>query len=135
MAIAIFSVVVAAVVPLFQAFQIGRQLNTEVFEVIRIMRRAQNMAMAGRADSDFGVYFFSGSYTLFKGDDYSSRDTSYDENFEAPSSVTISTDFGDEIYFNKITGNPSTTGAVTLTSDAGESDDVVVNSEGLVELD
>jgi len=132
--LAIFSIMVLAVIPLFQSFQFNRELNTEAFKIIRVLRRAQSMAMNGRADSDFGVYFLSGSYTLFKGNDYAGRDANYDENFDIASSINLSTNFGNEIYFHKITGNASKVGAITLTSDSGETVDIIINSEGLVQI-
>lgn len=94
------------------------------------MRRAQTVAQGVDGDTGWGVYLQSGSITLFKGTSYAARDSSFDEAFEVPTSITptgIS-----EIVFTKFSGIPQTTGTITLTSNTNETRNITINAKGMV---
>ncbi len=88
------------------------------------------MAIASDGDALWGVKVSAGSITLFKGAAFTGRDTSYDEIFDLPSTISVS-GAAMEIVFSKLTGTPSATGAVALTNFA-DTTTLTINSQGTV---
>lgn len=132
--IALMTVIGGMSVPFFQSFQVSTDLATYADTVNRTLRRAQAQAIAGQNTDSWGVYFDTSNnvVTLFIGEDYASRDQSFDQSETFTSGFTITTDFGDEVYFDIFSGNPSTAGAVTLTSDVNDEKIISVNSLGII---
>jgi type II secretory pathway pseudopilin PulG len=134
------SLLAAGTVPLYRTFIIKYQLVANAEELQQLVRTAQNLSMANRADSQYGVHLVSGAggqFVLFKGASYATRDTTYDEiSYDLPSSLSLSeTVSGEDIVFTKFQGGTSNTGTVTLTSTELDTRTVTVNAAGMVELD
>ncbi len=82
-------------------------------------------------DSDWGVYIGADSIVLFKGDDYATRDSDYDEIYAKTSNVSVS-GISEEV-FEKFTGDPSATGDIILsTSNPTRTSTITINSKGVV---
>lgn len=95
------------------------------------LRRAQTLSVAGEGDDSWGVYIQTGTVTLFKGSSYAARDTSYDEENSIQSSIAVSG--VSEVVFDRVTGIPSTTGAIMLDSATGQTYTVTIYSTGLID--
>ena len=80
--IAVLALLTAMVAPISLDFYRRQQLHTQTQEIIQTLRRAQLSAMSTEGDSNFGVYFTSNKYILFRGDSYILRDTQHDEIFD-----------------------------------------------------
>ena len=134
--IGILIIVAGLSIPFFQTFQASSDLYTHAHTITKTLRRAQQQAIAGRHESSWGVYFDNGDkkFILFKGQDYATRDQSYDEETEYPSSFSVSTDFGDEIYFSLYSGAPRTAGTVTITGQSSASKSISISDIGLVQI-
>jgi|CXWL01.1.fsa_nt_gi prepilin-type N-terminal cleavage/methylation domain-containing protein len=106
-------------------------LDTAVVSLVGSWRRGAGLAMANDGDSLWGVKVAAGSITLFKGNSFSGRDSSYDESFSLPSTISVSGS-ATEITFSKLTGTASAAGTVTLSNFA-DSKSLTINSQGTVE--
>lgn len=130
LSIATVAIIAGISVPVYQSFQTRNDLDIATVSVAQTLRRAQLFSQAVAGDASWGVYVTSGSATLFKGDSFAARDNSYDEIFEAPTSLTPSGT--PEIVFAKFTGLPQTTGAIIFTSNANETRTTTINAKGMV---
>lgn len=98
-------------------------------QVIGNLRKAQTNAMAGKQNSNWGVYVASGAIILFSGDSYAARNTALDERSAYANSVAVSGPT--EIVFSKVSGIPNTSGTISI-SGQGTSKSVIINSQGMV---
>ncbi|MFH1632230.1 MAG: prepilin-type N-terminal cleavage/methylation domain-containing protein [bacterium] len=107
------------------------QIGIETDQMISLLRRAQARSVSGYQDDVWGVHLTSTDYTLFKSNDYATRDTSFDEVYNLPSSLSASglTD----VVFEIRTGETTDTGTITLTlSASGETSTLTINSNGRI---
>ncbi len=126
------SLIAGISMPVYVSYQNRNELESKVFELTGMIRRAQMYARSGSGDSQWGVNVQSGvSATLFKGTSYATRDTAEDEILVLPSS--ISTSGLSNILFTKLEGDPTTSGSVTLLSASiNQSKTVTITSGGMV---
>ncbi|MFA7682511.1 MAG: hypothetical protein WCX61_05800, partial [Candidatus Peribacteraceae bacterium] len=103
--IAILAVLAGISVPLYRSSLIRNHLTLAQEQTMHVLRQAQTRAQAGDQKSAWGVHIPTG--TLYAGTSYEERDSTYDEIYALPSSVTISglTD----ISYSRLYGIPSTT--------------------------
>ena len=130
LSLAIIAALAGISAPIYQSFQVRNDLDIAGVTIAQSLRRAQVLSEAVDGDTTWGVDIRSGSITLYKGASYATRDTTFDELFDMPTSITPSGLSG--IVFAKFTGLPQTTGTVTLTSNANETRTITVNSKGSV---
>ena len=139
--IAIFFVLAVSAVPALRNFQLKSDLENSAEEMINVIRLAQQKTISSEEASSWGVYFSTATsphqYTLFKGEDYASRDVSADEVHKISSDVLISAielDGGSEIVFNRISGTSRQQGAISLVleKDASQIKAVYVDGSGQV---
>jgi type II secretory pathway pseudopilin PulG len=98
------------------------RLNTMTEQTVEALRRAQILARAGAEGSAWGFDVPHG--TLFKGVSMALRDIAYDESYPVPESVEAT---GlTEVSFAPVTGLPSGTGTIVLTSIYGDRRFVVI---------
>ncbi len=109
---------------------VRNDLDIAVGTVAQTLRRAQMESQAMRGDKTWGVYIGNGSITLFRGPMYGVRDEEYDEENGFPS--TISSSGVNEVVFNRLTGDPQTTGVITLSSTNGDVRTLTINEKGTI---
>ena len=109
--ITILVILVALIIPTFRLFSLRADLNNTSEEIISILRLVQSKTLASEGPAQYGVYFDDTptphQYTLFKGSDYASRDSSFDNVYRLPSKVEIyeiNLGGGKEVVFNRIDG-------------------------------
>lgn len=105
----------------FRYFQRESDLNNSTKEIIAFLRLAQNKTLASEGASQYGVFFNTlttpHEYILFKGSDYTLRDTSFDEIHKLPKTIEIyeiDLQGGSEVVFDRLTGTTSQSGSVSL---------------------
>ena len=100
------------------------QIAAEASQLINTLRLAQSYSIAGNQDDVWGIHVTSGTYTLFKGNDYATRDTNYDQVSTLPGGLTLS---GlSDVIFDIRTGATLNTGTITVTH-TGSGDTVVIS--------
>lgn len=130
LSIATIGVIATISIPIYQSLQVRNDLDVVAVEVVHSLRRAKVLSQSVDGDISWGVKVQSGSATVFKGASYSSRDTTLDEIFEIPTSITPSGLL--EIVFEKFTGTPQSIGTITLTSSANETRTITINNKGTI---
>jgi len=99
-------------IPLYRDYQIRNDLNLATEQVTQGLARARLLSQSAQDDSGWGFYVPAG--VLYKGESYEDRDDSYDETYPMPSTITPTGLF--EVAYTKLRGQPSATGAITLTA-------------------
>ncbi len=130
LSVAAITIIAGISVPVYQSFQNRNDLDIATVAIAQSVRRAQLLAQAVDGDVSWGVKIQSGSIAVFKGTSYAARDTTFDETFDVPTSITPSG--VSEIVFAKFTGLPATTGTTTLTSNINETRTITINAKGMV---
>lgn len=94
------------------------------------LRKAQLYSMVGKQNSAWSVNFSASTITVYKGNNFASRETSFDEKFSVNTNVSISgiTD----INFARLTGVPTPTSSTINISSGSNFDTIIVNSQGVV---
>lgn len=131
LSIAVMTILIGLSLPVYETFTRRNDIDLTTQTIAETIRRAETEARGVDEDSVWGVNFTATTATLFKGTTYASRDTNFDEVVTLPSSVTQS-GLG-EMTFAKMTGFPSTTGTLTLTSTTNTTRQVTVNAKGTVD--
>ncbi len=130
--ILIFSIVL----PQFSKIKEVQVLKNTVNDAISSLNKAQSQTLASVNSSSYGVHFQSDKIVVFTGTTYSSGSSSniiFDIN--APVSISNVTFGGSsatsgDIYFNRLSGTPSTSGTVTISS-ANYSKVVTISATGI----
>jgi prepilin-type N-terminal cleavage/methylation domain-containing protein len=129
MVIGIFSLIISISTSGFNSFKSHSNLAIGVGGVVEAIRLAQSSAQSGKGDSAWGVKILSDEVVVFKGSDYSGRDTSFDEHLNFQGGVSAS---GlSEIIFEKITGKTVNVGDVFISNTSGEQK-LSINSFGTI---
>ena len=141
--IAVIFIVVALVVVSYRPSEKNLDLNSSTEKIINALMVAQNKTLASEGASQYGVYFdlapVPHQYILFKGGNYASRDTSFDQINKVPESVEIynlNLGGGAEIVFNRIIGDTSQAGdlSLRLVSDASKTKTIYIENSGKINL-
>ncbi|EKD46877.1 MAG: hypothetical protein ACD_67C00030G0002 [uncultured bacterium] len=117
--------------PVYQSFQLKNNLDVGVNATVQTLRRAQLLSQSGEGDSNWGVHIESGGATLFKGADYATRETSFDEIFEISEDIVVAG--MQNIVYSKLSGEPQTSGNIVLTTSTNETETININSKGMIE--
>jgi len=126
--IGIVGLLVVLSIPVYESFQVRNDLGTAKNNVVQSLRRAQTLAGASDGDTSWGVTVQSGSIVLFRGASYAVRDTTYDETFTLPGTITASGTT--EVVYAKFTGMPQSTGTITMTAVNGQTSTISINEKG-----
>ncbi len=135
----VFVVLAAAALPLYSNIRLSGQINNASNQIVEVIRTAREQSAARVNNARHGVYFNvnaggDDTYTLYQGNTYATRNSTYDIIFSLESNLSITTTFtGDDINFSRGAAVPSTTGAVTLVNTTGATRIITVNGLGLVE--
>jgi prepilin-type N-terminal cleavage/methylation domain-containing protein len=120
----------AYVTPAYRDYQIRSDLYNAAEMLTQAIGRAQLRGQAGEHDLPWG---FSVSHNvMFAGETYATRNPLYDERYQIPDTVAHS---GlDEVSFARLTGDPSATGTIILTSLRNEQREVniIIDRQGIV---
>jgi prepilin-type N-terminal cleavage/methylation domain-containing protein len=128
--IAIFSIVVFAGLPLIRGIVFQNDLEMASLVVVSTLRQAENSSRNGLEDSAWGVRINYPDLILFKGNNYSSRDTTKDLAYTLNSNLTFS---GlSEIVYSKMNAIPSTTGNIVITNINNNLVTININAKGRI---
>lgn len=130
LSLALIAIVTAVALPVSRTFQSRNDLDLAANTAAQTLRRAQTLAQGMDGDTSWGMQVTTGSITLFRGTSYATRDTSFDEITTLP--PTISSSGLTEIVFSKFTGDPTSTGTLTLTGLENEIRTLTINTKGTI---
>lgn len=126
----IIAVTTGMTVPLYRTYQLRSDLDTAVEQARHALERAQVLARAGQNDSMWGYAASEG--VLFQGEAFTIREVDSDELYIVPGTVRVS---GlPEVVFQRVTGEPVTTGEIVYEAGNGERRVITVTTEGTLTL-
>lgn len=123
--VAIISIVGASTIPVGSRFLVQNNFRNKTSEIVSSLRTAQINTISGKEDRQWGVEISASTIKL-----YAVGDSAFDQTFSIPPSISITQN---TIVFNKLTGNPTTTGSIVVSSSIG-SNTVTVNEVGTVDV-
>lgn len=132
LSLAVIALIAGFGVPVYQEYQTRNDLDISASTIAQSLRRAQTLAQAGSGDAPWGLYVQSDMITLFQGESYVLRDSNFDETFSVPG--VIAPTGIHEVVFAKFSGEPNTTGTITLTSSSNETRNITINLKGAVDF-
>jgi len=115
---------------LFMSFDFYRSflIHSERDLLVGVLEKARNRAMNNIGESPHGVHITSSSYILFQGTAYASANP---DNEPITSNPAITKAGLTDIVFSQLSGDPDTTGSITLQSSA-RTDIININDEGAI---
>ncbi len=133
--VGIMAILAGFAVPLYSALRIRNDLTVATNTTVELLHRAETLARAMREDSAWGVNVASGQVTLFRGSDFDTRMTAFDEVFTFPGGITSAGNV--PLYFEKFSATPRSGVAVppfsiTLTAPSGNANVITIENTGLV---
>jgi len=107
--------------------------------VLGALEEAHAQTLASYNDTAYGVHIDTGSVTIFEGATYDASATTNDVRTLPARTSVLSTSLSggvSDITFERLTGNASTEGTVTVgvTTDATISQTITIHSSGLTEI-
>jgi prepilin-type N-terminal cleavage/methylation domain-containing protein len=132
MLVVVIMIIVGSIsVPVYQSFQVTNNLDVAAYTITQTLRRAQVLSQSGAGNSVWGVHITNGSATLFKGANFEARDATLDEVAEISNNITPSGIA--DVVFLSLSGEPQTTGNITLTTSNNETKNISINAKGMIE--
>lgn len=128
-AITVLVLIMATATPLVVNYYTVYRIITAQQDLMSVLRKAQALSTSNQYKDSFGAYIASDKYILFRGSSYASRTVAFDEEVLRPEAVSI-TGLG-EVVFTRLSGRPSATGTITLTSN-DITKTITVNDEGRI---
>jgi prepilin-type N-terminal cleavage/methylation domain-containing protein len=127
--IGIFAIVASISTASYYNYKSHTNLELATNGLVEAIRFAQASAESGKFDSKWGVKVFADKVLVFKGDSYDSRDLDFEQSLSF--SGNMSNGGLSEIVFEKLNGETSMTGTMTLTNEYG-SKNININEKGTV---
>lgn len=133
LSVAIITMLTGLSLPVFTSFNNRNDVDLATQSLVDALRRAQVYARGVKADDQWSVNVQAGAITVFKGVNFSARDTSYDEVTAIP--VTLTPSGITELTFAKNSATPSITGSIVLSSSlVNQTKTVTINAKGTVDF-
>lgn len=117
--IAVLGIIFFVVLPQFSKARELQTLKNAVNDILFSLDKARSQTLSSLNASEYGVHFQFDGVIIFKGANFSSL-AEDNETINITSPATISdiaiSGGGADIYFNRLSGAPSVTGAVTVST-------------------
>ena len=129
LSVAVISALAGLSLPVYRTLLTKNDLDIAAVAIAQSSRRAQVLSQAVDGDTSWGLKVQNGSIVIFKGANYSARDTNFDEVFDMPGSIGVGG--ATETVFAKFTGFPQTTGTISLSTES-DSRSLTINEKGTI---
>lgn len=126
--IGIFSLIIGISTSSYNNFKQHSNIKVATNGLVEALRYASSSAQSGKGDSKWGVKIISNDIVIFKGNNYSTRDVSYDDKLGIGG---VNVTGLDEIVFEKVTGETLTPGNIIFTN-SNESISININEKGTI---
>ncbi len=132
LSVSLIALLAAISAPMYLSLQAENEVTIAATTIGDVLRRGQIRAQAVDGDSAWGVEMVSSTVTVFKGNNFSSRDQSFDENYNLSAAVNLS---GlSEVVFDKNSGWTTASGTLLITHLDGRKKNVLVSELGIVDI-
>jgi prepilin-type N-terminal cleavage/methylation domain-containing protein len=136
--VALMAILTAIGATVFKKTSSTETLDKQAAQALSIVEEARNNALASLENTEYGIRFASSSVNMYEGKTYSSSVLLKSMNFTGGvyiSAVSLNGG-GNDVYFNRLTGEPSATGTVTfrIRNDAAATKTMTISGTGLSEV-
>jgi len=137
--VSVLTILAGLMAPGFNFFKQQSTLDGATQEIIQTLRLAQNKTLASEGDSNFGVYFETYKFVIFKGSVYSAASTT-NEVHHLDSSLNISSlsfsGSANSVVFDRLTGTTANYGSLIVrqANDASTNKTIYIDSSGIIAL-
>ncbi len=116
--IAILVLILAIVIPQFSKIRENQVMKDGVAYVLSSVDKARSQTLDSLNSSEYGVHFTSDKIMIFRGTAYVAWGVVETINIISPATISniALTGGGSDVYFNRLSGAPSATGTITITS-------------------
>ncbi|MFA6257663.1 MAG: prepilin-type N-terminal cleavage/methylation domain-containing protein [Candidatus Paceibacterota bacterium] len=117
--ITVLGIIFSIVIPQFSKSREMQVLRSGVADILSSMDKARGETLSSFNSSSYGVHFQSDKIIIFKGTVFSALDVNNETiNIVTPASISniALVGGGSDFYFNRLSGSPSTTGMVTIST-------------------
>ena len=117
--LAVVGILVAVVLPSFSKIKENQILKNGVQDIISSLGKARSQTLASLNSSSYGAHFESDKVIIFTGTTFSAGASSNaTTNIISPASISLINLAGGvtDVYFERLSGAPSTTGAITIST-------------------
>jgi prepilin-type N-terminal cleavage/methylation domain-containing protein len=139
--IAIIGILSAIIIPNLSRFQRQQALKNTTEDVVSLLNEARNNTISSKNSTTYGVYFLSDKAILFPGSSYTdsilNKQIDFDSSVWIPETGGINLNGGgDEIVFDRITGESANYGTITiqLISNPTTQKVISINQVGVVSV-
>ncbi|MDD5720884.1 MAG: type II secretion system protein [Candidatus Pacebacteria bacterium] len=135
--LAVLGIIFSVVIPQFSKMRENQVLKSGVSDTLSSIDKARGETLASLNSSSYGVHFQSDKVIIFKGTDFSTRDTTKDETISIATPAIISSGtltLPVDIYFNRLSGSPSKTGTITISTPV-YSKIITISATGVASVD
>jgi Tfp pilus assembly protein FimT len=134
--IAVLGVIFSIIVPQFSKSREMQVLKSGVADTLSSIDKARGETLSSLDSASYGVHFQSDKVIIFKGIVFSASDVNNETiNIITPaiiSSIALQGG-GSDVYFNRLSGAPSTTGTVTIST-TSYSKIITISATGVVSV-
>jgi len=138
--IAVIGILIAITLPQFSKIRENQVLKSGVQDVLSSIDKARSQTLSSLNSSKYGIHFESSNVIIFKGDTFNPSATDNETiNIITPaniSNVTLNliSDTSGEMYFNRLSGSPSKTGTITVST-TSYSKIITISATGVASVD
>lgn len=135
--IATLSIIFSVIVPQFSKSREMQVLKNGVADILSSIDKARGQTLSSLNSSSYGVHFESDKIIIFKGQDFSTRDTAKDETVNITTPAVISSGtlaLPADIFFNRLSGTPSDSGTIIIST-SSYSKTITISAIGVVSSD
>lgn len=137
--IVILAIVAAMVIAGFNTLNRRQALDKDVLLVLAVLNEARSLTLSSKGDTQYGVHLDEYSITLFRGSSYnSSASTNVVSDLSGYGHISAhSLGGGDDILFERLTGDTDDDGTITLSlrSDGSTTRVITVRATGIIDSD
>lgn len=120
--LAVLGIISSIVIPQFSKMRENQVLKSGVQDILSSLDKARSQTLASLNSSEYGVHFETDKIIIFKGTFFPADDPNNESiSIISPASISnvtlnLVSGIPGEMYFNRLSGSPSKTGTVTIST-------------------
>ena len=130
-ALAVITILAAVVLPGFGKVRKIQVLKSATENIVSVIEKARSQTLSSLDSSVYGIHFGSSSAVIFMGSSYDPNSgTNEVVGIISPATISGGTLYNGSVYFNRLSGLPSTTGNIIVSVPGMSSKTITISSFG-----
>lgn len=129
--VALIILILSTTAPVYFSYHTRNNLYIISTMVAKYLRQAQAMSFAMIHDDAWSLRIENSRIVIYKGNDFTARDMSFDVVYDLPQNVDITG--SNDIQYTKYYGEIDSVKNFTLTNSANQTIDFTVNTKGMID--